>query len=53
MDVHKNATQFCALDDDGTVVLERRIRTTRARLTEEFGERPRVRRLLEASTESE
>src|SRR5262245_56655074 len=53
MDVHKQTTQLCVLDDDGTVVLEQRIRTTRPRLTEEFRARPRGRVLLEASTESE
>jgi transposase len=53
MDVHKQATQLCVLDAEGTIVLEQRIRTTRARLTDEFRTRPRARLLLEASTESE
>jgi transposase len=53
MDVHKQETQFCVLDEAGTVVLEQRIRTTRARLTEVFSARPHARLLLEASTESE
>ena len=48
MDVHKQETQLCILDVDGTVVLEQRIRTTRARLGEALGARPRARLLLEA-----
>ena len=53
MDVHKQETQVCIEDAVGTVVLEQRIRTTRARLTAVFRGRPRARILIEAATESE
>jgi len=53
MDVHKQETQVCIEDADGTVVLEQRIRTTRERFTALLGGRPRARILLEAATESE
>lgn len=52
IDVHKVATQVCVLTDDGEYA-ESRIRTERDALTRFFGERPRARILLEASTESE
>lgn len=52
MDLHKRETQLCTRAANGALV-ERRIATTRARLTGEFGGRPRARILLEASTESE
>ncbi|MEW6747931.1 MAG: transposase [Planctomycetota bacterium] len=52
MDVHKLASQLCVIGD-GAEVHERRIRTDRGCLTEEFGERARSRILIEASTESE
>jgi transposase len=51
--VHKHAAQLCVLDDEDTVVFDRRIRTTRARLTEASRDRPPARLLLEASPESE
>src|SRR4030095_8430260 len=53
MDVHKQETQVCIEDADGTVVLEQRIRTTRERFTALLGGRPGARILLEAATESE
>jgi len=53
MDVHKQETQVCIEDADGTVVLEQRIRTRRDRFTALLGGRPRARILLEAATESE
>src|SRR5262249_28367189 len=53
MDVHKQETQVCIEDADGTVVLEQRIRTTRERFTVLLGGRPRARIRLEAATESE
>jgi integrase len=52
IDVHKRCTQICIEGEDGTLV-ERRILTERRRLIEEFGERPQMRILLEAATESE
>jgi transposase len=53
MDVHKQETQVCIEDAEGTVVLEQRIRTTRERFTAVLGGRRRARILLEAATESE
>jgi transposase len=53
MDVHKQETQVCIEEADGTVIREQRIRTTRERLTALLGGRPRARTLLEAATESE
>jgi transposase len=38
IDVHKRHTQICVQDDDGTVVLERRIRTEAEELRKAFGE---------------
>lgn len=52
MDLHKRESQLCILADTGEIV-ERRIATTRERLTEVLGGRPPARLLLEASTESE
>jgi transposase len=51
-DLHKRESQLCVLAEDGGM-RERRIATTRERLTAEFGARPPARVLLEASTESE
>jgi transposase len=52
VDLHKCESQLCMLRPDGEVT-ERRIRTTRERLTAVLGARPPARVLLEASTESE
>jgi transposase len=52
LDVHKRCTQICIQEEDG-VLYERRILTERYRLIEEFGKRPKMRMLIEASTESE
>ena len=52
IDLHKRESQVCILTDDGELV-ERRIATTRERLTAVLGARPASRVLLEASTESE
>jgi transposase len=52
IDLHKRESQVCILTDDGELV-ERRVATTRERLTAVLGSRPRSRVLLEASTESE
>jgi transposase len=52
LDVHKRCTQICIEEEKGAV-LERRILTERHRLLEEFGGKPRMRILIESSTESE
>ena len=52
MDLHKGESQLCILSAEGEI-RERRIRTTRDRLTAVLGGQPRARVLLEASTESE
>ncbi len=52
LDLHKRESQLCVLAEDGTVT-ERRIATTRERLTAVLGSRSPARVLLEASTESE
>lgn len=50
LDVHKRETQICRLTPSG--VTERRIPTSRERLTAEFAGQARSRIVLEASTES-
>jgi transposase len=52
MDVHKVKTQICVCSEDGEI-FEQSFRTTRERLSEVLGARPRARILLEAATESE
>jgi transposase len=52
IDVHKNQSQICILDEGGDRI-ERRILTDRTRFAEVFGDCPRTRILIEASTESE
>ena len=52
LDLHKRESQLCILAEGGTVT-ERRIVTSRERLTAVLGNRPKARILLEASTESE
>ena len=52
IDVHKLESQVCILARDGTVI-EKRIRTLRARFAEVLGGRPKSRILVEASTGSE
>ncbi len=52
LDLHKRESQLCVLTEDGTVT-ERRIPTTRERLTAVLGSRPPARVLLAASTERE
>lgn len=51
-DLHKRESQLCIIGDDMSIT-ERRIVTSRERLTATLGDRPRARILLEASTESE
>jgi hypothetical protein len=52
LDLHKRESQLSIKAADGTIT-DRRIVTSRERFTAVFGERPRVRILLEASTERE
>ena len=52
IDLHKKESQIRILTEDGEIV-DRRIATTRDRLTAVFWGRPRMRILLEAATESE
>ena len=47
LDLHKRASQRCSKADDGTIT-DRRIATSRDRLTAVLGERPPARILLEA-----
>jgi transposase len=53
IDVHQRESQVCIVGDDGSVVLERRVGTSRDRLAELLGARGAARVLLEASTDSE
>ncbi|MGK2962335.1 MAG: IS110 family transposase [Gemmatimonadaceae bacterium] len=52
LDLHKRESQLCIIPDDGPIT-ERRIVTSRERLTAVLGNRSPARVLLEASTESE
>jgi transposase len=52
LDLRKRESQVCILGAEGAVQ-ELRIATTRERLSAVFGQRPRARTLVEASTESE
>ena len=52
VDLHKRESQLCIVTTDGELI-ERRMATTRARLTAVFADRAPARILLEASTESE
>ena len=52
IDLHKNESQIRIVTEGGTVT-DHRIATTRDRLTAMFWGRPRMRILVEASTESE
>src|SRR4029434_6087359 len=52
IDLHKKESQIRILTEDGEIV-DRRIATTRERLTSMFWGRSRMRILLEAATESE
>lgn len=53
IDVHKSQSQICIVDEKGTVVLEKRVRTSAEALGALLGVRPRMRVLVEAGTESE
>jgi transposase len=52
IDLHKTSSQICTLSEGGELT-ERRIKSTRASFDEVFADRPRMRILVEASTESE
>ena len=52
MDLGKRESQIAILTEEGEVI-DKRIRTTRDRLREFFGARPKAKILIEASTESE
>jgi transposase len=52
IDAHKKESQICIAEEGGRLV-EKRIASSRERLRAEFGKRPRMRILIEASTESE
>ena len=53
IDLHTRRSQIRILTEDETAVLDRRIDTTRPEFDRVFGGRPRMRILLESSTESE
>jgi transposase len=53
IDLHLRHSQIRILDAAGAVVLDRRIATSREGFAAVFGERPRMRILLETGTESE
>jgi transposase len=53
IDLHARRSQIRIVRDDGAVILERRVDTTRPELDRVFAERPAMRILIESSTESE
>jgi transposase len=53
IDLHTKESEIRIIDGDGVVVLERRVTTTRERLTAVFGSRRAMRVLLESGTGSE
>lgn len=53
IDVHKHESQICIVSEVGDVVLERRVKTTRASLGEVLAGRSKARVLIEACGESE
>jgi transposase len=53
IDLHTKESEIRIIDEAGAVVFERRIATTRTRLTEVFGRRAPLRILLESGTGSE
>lgn len=52
IDVHKNASQLCFVDENGEIT-EKRIKTERDRFQDALAKAPRSKVLIEASTESE
>ena len=53
IDLHLRHSQIRIVREDGSVVLDRRVSTTRESLTALFGGRPRLRVVVETGTESE
>jgi transposase len=53
IDLHLRASQIRIVREDGSVILDRRIPTSREAFVARFGGRPRMRVLLETGTESE
>jgi hypothetical protein len=53
IDLHTKESEIRIIDEAGAVVFERRIATTRTRLTEVFGRRAPLRILLESGTGSD
>lgn len=53
IDLHKRRSQIRIVGADGTVLVDRKIDTTREAFAELFGSRARMRILVESSTESE
>jgi transposase len=53
IDLHLRRSQIRMIDEQETVVLDRRVDTTRQEFDRLFAERPRMRILIESSTESE
>jgi hypothetical protein len=53
IDLHTRRSVIRIIREDGTVVLDRRIDTTRDDLARVFGGRARMRIVIESSTESE
>jgi len=53
IDLHTKESEIRIIDGNGAVVFERRMATTRARLTDVFGRRAPLRLLLESGTGSE
>jgi len=53
IDLHSRSSLIRIVDAEGAVLLERRVATTRAALTQVFEARPRLRVLIESGTESE
>ena len=53
IDLHTKESEIRIIDEQGAVVFERRIATTRTRLTDVFGSRAPLRILLESGTGSE
>src|SRR5262245_27528678 len=53
IDLHARRSQVCIVNDEGHVVLDRRIDTTRLELVRVFGGRPPLRIVIESGTGSE
>ena len=53
IDLHTRRSQIRIVNEEGAVLLDRRIDTTRADLDRVWGRRSRMRLLMESSTESE